>query len=114
MNTFVTGQTLCVFELLVHVCTKCLFGVRDFFWESGRAVVKAFCTHGDDAPVPQPDIIDCSSGRQPLKLTWVYAESTMQTVSLALLWSLSYHAEPPPPETNSVIRSEELAASVFT
>ena len=30
-NAYVTGQKLCVFELLPHVCTKCPSRVREFF-----------------------------------------------------------------------------------
>ena len=48
-NAYVTGQKLCVFELLVvHVCTKCPSRVREFLWESGWAV----------APVPIPNIMN--------------------------------------------------------
>ena len=57
-NAYAIGQKLCVFELLVHVCTKCPSRVRKFLWESGWAVAKGFCTHGDDAPVPMPNIMD--------------------------------------------------------
>ena len=56
--TYVTGQKLCVFELLVHVCTKCPSRVRECLWEPGWAVAKGFCTHGDDAPVPIPNIMN--------------------------------------------------------
>ena len=56
-NAYVTGQKLCVFEMLVYVCTKCPSRVREFLWESGWAVAKGFCTHGDDAPVPIPNIM---------------------------------------------------------
>ena len=57
-NAYVTGQKLCVFELLVHVCTKYPPRVREFLWESDWAVAKGFCTHGDDAPVPIPNIMN--------------------------------------------------------
>ena len=57
-NAYVTGQKLCVFELLVHVCTKCPSRVREFLWESGWAVAKGFCTLGDDASVPIPHIMN--------------------------------------------------------
>ena len=57
-NAYVTGKKLCVFELLVHVCTKCPSRVREFLWESGGAVAEGFCTHGDDAPVPIPNIMN--------------------------------------------------------
>ena len=46
-NAYVPGQKLCVFELLVHVCTKCPSRVREFLWESVRAVAKGFRTHID-------------------------------------------------------------------
>ena len=55
---YVTGQKLCVFELLAHVCTKCPSRVREFLWESDWAVAKGFCTHDDDAPVPIPNIMN--------------------------------------------------------
>ena len=29
-----------------------------FLWESDWAVAKGFCTHGDDAPVPIPNIMN--------------------------------------------------------
>ena len=57
-NAYVTGQKLCVLELLVHVCTKCPSRVREILWESDWAVAKGFCTHGDDAPVPIPNIMN--------------------------------------------------------
>ena len=57
-NVYVTGQKHSVFELLVHVCTKCPSRVREFLWESSRAVAKGFCTHGDEAPAPLPNIIN--------------------------------------------------------
>ena len=57
-NAYVTGQKLCVFELLVHVCTKCPSRVPEFLWESSRAVAKGFCTHGDEAPAPLPNIVN--------------------------------------------------------
>ena len=57
-NAYVTGQKLCVFELLAHVCTKCSSRVREFLWESDWAVAKGFSTHGDDAPVPIPNIMN--------------------------------------------------------
>ena len=56
-NAYVAGEKLCVFDLLVHVCSKCPSRVREFLWESGRAVAKGFCTHGDDAPVQIPNIM---------------------------------------------------------
>ena len=35
-NDYVTEQKkLCVFKLLVHVCSKYLSRVREFLWESG-------------------------------------------------------------------------------
>ena len=57
-NAYVTGQKLCVFELLVHVCTKYPSRVREYLRESGRSVAKGFWTHGDDALVPIPDIMN--------------------------------------------------------
>ena len=58
-DAYVTGQKQNVFELLVHVCTKCPFRVREFLWESSRAVAKGFfCTHGDEAPAPLPNIMN--------------------------------------------------------
>ena len=57
-NAYVTGQKHSVFELLVHVCTKCPSRLREFLWESSRAVAKGFCTHGDEAPAPLPNIMN--------------------------------------------------------
>ena len=90
-NAYMTGQKLCVFEPLVYVCTKCPSRVREFLWESCRAVAKGFCTHGDDAPVPIPNIMNLQQGKAALlKPTLASAEYIMQTASLGLLWSYCY------------------------